>query len=258
MIGDRLYVIGGWTLDGPRKGEWLDDSLVYDFADPSAGWQKLPKQIVPAPRAGGQPMARQARRARRHGRERRRSRGASICSIRQPANGREARICRAPAWRASACRPGIWATICTSPASTAACSSCADDGSNWEEVAKLASRGSSINWCRPRTADALLVVGGASRDGHLADVERIDVRADAAKKSAARSRASARPMRGSYTITLTPTTVSRYCRSFGVHFESAQIGNGAGIAARLISIAPVDVSNCAMPAPTQGLPACGR
>ena len=35
VIGERIYVTGGWTLNGSRKGEWLDDSLVYDFADPS-------------------------------------------------------------------------------------------------------------------------------------------------------------------------------------------------------------------------------
>jgi len=44
VIGGKLYVVGGWMLSGSRKGEWLDDSLVYNFSDPSAGWQKLPKQ----------------------------------------------------------------------------------------------------------------------------------------------------------------------------------------------------------------------
>ena len=44
VIGDKLYVTGGWTLAGSRKGKWIEDSLVYSFADPSSGWEKLPKQ----------------------------------------------------------------------------------------------------------------------------------------------------------------------------------------------------------------------
>src|SRR4051794_7565519 len=41
-IGDRLYVIGGWKLDGKSPSTWQTDALVYDFKDAKAGWQKLP------------------------------------------------------------------------------------------------------------------------------------------------------------------------------------------------------------------------
>ena len=46
MIGDKLYVVGGWQLGGQiarrETGHWQPDALVYDFAKPDAGWQKLP------------------------------------------------------------------------------------------------------------------------------------------------------------------------------------------------------------------------
>jgi hypothetical protein len=42
VIGDRLYVVGGWKLDGKSPGAWQTDALVYDFTNAKAGWQKLP------------------------------------------------------------------------------------------------------------------------------------------------------------------------------------------------------------------------
>jgi len=42
VIGDRLYVVGGWKLAGKSPGTWQPEALVYDFNDAKAGWQKLP------------------------------------------------------------------------------------------------------------------------------------------------------------------------------------------------------------------------
>ncbi len=42
VIGDKLYVVGGWKLEGKSPGTWQPDALVYDFNDAQAGWQKLP------------------------------------------------------------------------------------------------------------------------------------------------------------------------------------------------------------------------
>jgi hypothetical protein len=41
VIGEKLYVVGGWKLAGPGGGKWLDDALEFDFAQPQAGWRKL-------------------------------------------------------------------------------------------------------------------------------------------------------------------------------------------------------------------------
>jgi len=47
VIGDKLYVVGGWRLagrspEGKSPGTWEPDALVYDFTKPDDGWQKLP------------------------------------------------------------------------------------------------------------------------------------------------------------------------------------------------------------------------
>ena len=43
MIGERLYVVGGWQLSGESPGTWQPAALVYEFAKPQAGWQELPE-----------------------------------------------------------------------------------------------------------------------------------------------------------------------------------------------------------------------
>ncbi|MCA9229009.1 MAG: hypothetical protein KDA57_00040 [Planctomycetales bacterium] len=44
VIGDRLYVAGGWMLEGGSVGTWHDRSLVFDLGNPQAAWQELPSQ----------------------------------------------------------------------------------------------------------------------------------------------------------------------------------------------------------------------
>jgi hypothetical protein len=45
VIGDKLYVVGGWALKGESPGEWQRELLVYDFdrkANGQGTWEKLP------------------------------------------------------------------------------------------------------------------------------------------------------------------------------------------------------------------------
>ncbi len=41
VIGDTLFVVGGWTLSGESKGAWLDTAWAFDLAKPQAGWQAV-------------------------------------------------------------------------------------------------------------------------------------------------------------------------------------------------------------------------
>jgi hypothetical protein len=41
VIGDKLYVVGGWTLDGDAPGQWLGTAWAFDFAKPASGWGAL-------------------------------------------------------------------------------------------------------------------------------------------------------------------------------------------------------------------------
>ncbi len=44
VVGDRIYVIGGWSMNGgdSSSAEFLDTALVFDLARAGAGWEKLP------------------------------------------------------------------------------------------------------------------------------------------------------------------------------------------------------------------------
>lgn len=41
VIGDTLYVVGGWKLSGDKSGDWQAGAVAIDLADPSAGWREL-------------------------------------------------------------------------------------------------------------------------------------------------------------------------------------------------------------------------
>lgn len=42
VLGDHLYVVGGWAMDGPDSTEWHDSAWVLNLQDVAAGWQALP------------------------------------------------------------------------------------------------------------------------------------------------------------------------------------------------------------------------
>jgi N-acetylneuraminic acid mutarotase len=46
VVGDMLYVVGGWNMLGHDGEEWCDTMLVLDLANPSAGWKTLPQPFV--------------------------------------------------------------------------------------------------------------------------------------------------------------------------------------------------------------------
>ena len=44
VIGDKLYVAGGWHLDGADEGDWHSNALVFDLTKPEGTWEALPEQ----------------------------------------------------------------------------------------------------------------------------------------------------------------------------------------------------------------------
>ena len=108
VIGDRLYVVGGWTLAGESPGTWQPDALIYDFAQPQAGWQKLPSPPFKR-RARSQPAMRTVTWSPSVAWMRRPMyRSASMSLTHARATGPKGPSCPAKGWRASASRPGIW------------------------------------------------------------------------------------------------------------------------------------------------------
>jgi len=41
VIGDKLYVVGGWTLSGSDQGEWLDTAWVCDLSQAAKVWRAV-------------------------------------------------------------------------------------------------------------------------------------------------------------------------------------------------------------------------
>ena len=46
VVGDVIYVVGGWTLSGDSPSKWLDTAIMFDLSQPAAGWQEMPQPPV--------------------------------------------------------------------------------------------------------------------------------------------------------------------------------------------------------------------
>jgi Kelch motif len=173
VIGDRLYIVGGWTLSGKSKGSWQADALLYDFTNSEAGWQTLPKP----------PFKRRAL-AVSHWNGRLVAIGgldeagevSQRVDVLDTEKGEWSEGPELPgaglagfggsAWNlngrlfVSGLRGIVYRLN--------------DVGSAWEEVACKA-RGRFFHQLVPGPGGGLLAIGGASRTGHLADIEWIDV-----------------------------------------------------------------------------------
>jgi hypothetical protein len=174
VIGDRLYVVGGWALSGSSPGEWQQSALVFDFADPKAGWQTLPDP----------PLNRRAI-AVGHWNDRvvviggidEEGKVSQRVDLFDPDTGEWSDGPELPgngghsgfgvsAWNlngklyVSGLRGIVYRL--------------GDAGSAWEDVVGLA-RGRFFHQLAPAPRGGLLAIGGASRDGHLTDIEWVDV-----------------------------------------------------------------------------------
>ncbi len=43
LLGSKLYVVGGWNMQGPGEGEWHDEAFVADLADEKPEWKQIAK-----------------------------------------------------------------------------------------------------------------------------------------------------------------------------------------------------------------------
>ncbi len=180
VIGDRLYVVGGWTLSGSSPGEWQADALVYDFSDPAAGWQQLPeppftRRALAAAHWNGKLVA--------IGGLDEAGNVAQSCDFFDPVAGEWSEGPKLPGDGHSGFGVSAWNLDGGLYASglSGILFRLSDDGSQWKEAGRLR---------KPRffhqlvslpgggrvASRELLAVGGASREGHMADIEWIDVR----------------------------------------------------------------------------------
>ncbi|MFN7291526.1 MAG: Kelch repeat-containing protein [Pirellula sp.] len=43
VVGNKLYVFGGWSIVGGETGDWMKEGLVLDLANQDQGWRKFPQ-----------------------------------------------------------------------------------------------------------------------------------------------------------------------------------------------------------------------
>ena len=41
VVGDELFVVGGWLLEGPGHGTWHTTALVFDLTNPKGSWREV-------------------------------------------------------------------------------------------------------------------------------------------------------------------------------------------------------------------------
>ena len=173
MIGDRLYVVGGWRLEGKSPGTWEPDALVYDFTKPSEGWQKLPLPEF-----------------------KRRALAAGVWQDKLFAIGGmddkgktsmqvDLFDTKTGKWQKGPSLPGagmagFGVSAWNLDGQLYVCGMrgvlyrLSDTGSAWEEVGRLETP-RFFHQLVPGLDGTLLVVGGASMNGHLATIEQIDL-----------------------------------------------------------------------------------
>jgi N-acetylneuraminic acid mutarotase len=180
VIGDRVYVTGGWILAGTGEGKWLDNSLVYDFMNPSAGWQRLPEQsfqrrALAAAQWQGKLIA--------LGGMDENADVSQRVDLFDPQTDRWSKGPDLPGKGMAGFGVSAWNLDGSVYVSgfNGRMFRLTDDGSNWEEVARLARPRFFHQIVPAAVEDTLLVVGGASRKGHLADIEPVDVSTKAVK-----------------------------------------------------------------------------
>lgn len=168
VLGNRVYVVGGWTLAGPGEGEWLDTAWTADLASSPLVWEPVPS---PGPRRAAALAAFRDRLVLLGGME---PTGVTpSVRVLEPGAGawREAPPLPGTAFGAAAVAHGerLYATVA--------------DGRllAWDGTAEQWQRVASLEIPRffhrlvPAGAGGLLAVGGAGRGGHTLTIERVPV-----------------------------------------------------------------------------------
>lgn len=179
VIGDKVYVVGGWTLDGDRKGTWLDTAWSIDLKDPAAKWEAIAKpnfrrRALAAAQWNGKLVA-------LGGMDEDVNISRTV-SVLDPATGEWTELAELPGEDMDGFGAAAWNLDGKLFASGTQESlyRLADDGKSWEAVLEL-KQPRFFHRLLPAGDATLLSIAGASFDGHLANIEEVSVAADAKK-----------------------------------------------------------------------------
>ncbi len=174
VIGDTLYMVGGWTLAGTSKGTWVDTAWSFDLAKPDAQWQALPS-----------PNFRRRALGVGHWRGKLIAIGG-MDEARKISRRVDALDLQTGEWTKLAELPGegmdgFGVSACNLSGKLYASGTqdslyrLSDDGAEWEAIANLA-QPRFFHRLVPGKSATLLAVAGASKDGHVATIEELTPR----------------------------------------------------------------------------------
>jgi N-acetylneuraminic acid mutarotase len=181
VIGDTLYVVGGWKLQGAGRGEWQRELLAYDLAKPQ------PAEAAEKPAWAQLPAMPKSRRALAAGEWQGKlvaiggidedgavSRESTIFD---PATGQWSESPELPAGDLAGFGASAWNLngrlyVSGLPGVLYRLS---EDGKSWEEAARLKTPRFFRRLLPGQEPNTLLAVAGSAEDGHVANVEAIRV-----------------------------------------------------------------------------------
>jgi N-acetylneuraminic acid mutarotase len=172
VIGNTLYVAGGWTLSGSSKGTWLDTAWSLDLSRPDATWQAVQspgfhRRALALGEWNGQLVAM-----------------GGIDEHRKISRRVDALDLKTDEWRRLAELPGegldgFGISACNLDGKLYVSGTqehlyrLADDGKSWQAIAKLVEPRFFHRMVAGRSGK-LLLIGGANDDGHLGDIEEVE------------------------------------------------------------------------------------
>lgn len=179
VIGDKLYVVGGWTLNGNRKGTWLDTAWSFDLTNPQGKWEAIAKptfrrRALAAAQWNGKLVA-------LGGMDEDVNISRQVCVL-DPATGEWTELAELPGEDMDGFGASAWNLDGKLFASGTQESlyRLADDGKSWEAVLEL-KQPRFFHRLLPAGDATLLSIAGASFDGHLANIEEVSIATDAKK-----------------------------------------------------------------------------
>lgn len=180
VIGDRIYVVGGWQLEGDRDGAWQEEVLAFDLTRPDSTWQIVTKtpfrrRALAAAHLEGKLLVLGGMTEDRE--------ITCAANVFDPATGEWSKLPEFPGEEDSMDGFGISAwnhggkVYASSFGGTVYALAVASQG--WEKVTELETPrffhrilpGPNLS----ETNRSLLVVAGASAEGHLGDIELIEL-----------------------------------------------------------------------------------
>ncbi len=171
VIGDALYVVGGWTLAGSSKGTWIDTAWSFDLTRPDGAWQALPspnfrRRALAVAEWNGKLIALGGM-----GEDHDISRRADALDLK---TGEWSKLADMPGDGMDGFGVSAWNLDGKLYASGTQDSlfRLSGDGAAWEPIVKLA-QPRFFHRLLPGKAGTLITVGGASEEGHLDDIEEL-------------------------------------------------------------------------------------